>query len=61
MRKKKPSPMRTQPLDDGRDRPQPMTSRVRVVGPKQPERNDRAQCERVRTKALRKQRDALRT
>jgi hypothetical protein len=61
MRRKKSSPMPTQPLDDGHDRPQPMTSRVRVVGPKQPVRHDRVHAESVRAKALSKQREALRT
>jgi hypothetical protein len=60
MPEKKPSPMPTQPLDDGRDIPQQMRSRVRVIGPKQPERNDSERCAKVRANALKKQREALR-
>lgn len=52
--------MRTQPRDDGRDMPQQMLSRVRVIGPKQPARNDSEHCAKVRAKALKKQREALR-
>lgn len=57
----KTSPMCTQPRDDGRDMPQQMLSRVRVIGPKQPERNDSERCAEVRAAALKKQREALRT
>ncbi|MCR6736252.1 MAG: hypothetical protein NVV83_20150 [Afipia sp.] len=53
--------MPTQPLDDGRDMPQQMTSRVRVIGPKQPARNDRSHSAKIRANALKKQREALRT
>jgi hypothetical protein len=60
VQKKKSSPMRTQPLDDGRDRPQQMTSRMRVIGPKQPARNDSSRSAKVRASALKKQREALR-
>lgn len=52
--------MCTQPIDDGRGVPQQMTSRVRVLGPKLPERNDRSRCDEVRANALKKQREALR-
>lgn len=41
--------------------PQQMLSRVRVIGPKQPERNDSERCAEVRAAALKKQREALRT
>jgi hypothetical protein len=53
--------MRTQPRDDGRNMPQQMISRTKVIGPKQPERNDSSHCAKVRANALKKQREALRT
>lgn len=52
--------MCTQPFDDGRGVPQQMTSRVRVIGPKQPERYDKAICAEARRNSLKKQREALR-
>lgn len=51
--------MCTQPIDDGRGMPQQMTSWVRrVIGLKQPARNDKA-CAEARGNALKKQREAL--
>ncbi len=52
--------MCTQPIDDGRGMPQQMTSWVRVIGLKQPARNDKAICAKTRGNSLKKQREALR-
>ncbi len=41
--------------------PQQMNSRVGVIGPKQPERNDSERLAEVRANSLKKQREALRT
>lgn len=60
MPEKKSSPMRTQPIDEGRGMPQQMTSWVKALGPKQPERNDKAICAEARGNSLKKQREALR-
>lgn len=50
-----------QPYDNGRGVPQQMNARVGVIGPKQPERNDKSRCDEIRANALKKQRAALRT
>jgi hypothetical protein len=52
--------MATQPLDCGRGVPQPMTSRINLVGPREPVRSDKVRCAKTRASALEKQRDALR-
>ncbi|HEX7882292.1 MAG TPA: hypothetical protein VF499_06115 [Afipia sp.] len=52
--------MATQPPDNGRGMPQPMTSRFNLVGPTEPARSDKVRCAKARASALEKQRDALR-
>ncbi len=61
MPEKKPSPMRTQPSDDMRNVPRPMETRMDVAGPQKPLRNDKVRCAKARARALKKQREALRT
>ncbi len=53
-------PMATQPPDNGRGVPQPMTSRMNVSGPREPMHSDKAHCAKARASALAKQRDELR-
>jgi len=53
-------PMATQPPDNGRGVPQQMTSRMNVIGPREPVRSDKVRCAKTRANSLAKQRDQLR-